>query len=149
MGATFIDYFIVDRFVSPVERAGELCSSNGQHLLTSAFSENEFTEHMIYLPYCYQVNHYPLRHVKHANATTRSDWNLSRDHVVFANFNKNDKIEPVVFSVWMSILRKVPNSILWLLRPKSDVAFQLLRDNLGKEAGAHGVSSSRLIFAPR
>ena len=150
MGATFIDYFIVDRFVSPVERSGELYGTLKQWMTSlSSSTEKEFSEHMIYLPHCYQVNHYPPRHIKYTNGTTRNDWGLPRDHVVLANFNKNDKIEPVAFSVWMSIMRKVPNSILWLLRPKSDVAFQLLHNNLRKEAAARGISPSRLVFAPR
>ncbi|KAG0070858.1 hypothetical protein BGZ89_012279 [Linnemannia elongata] len=41
---------------------------------------------------------------------------LAEDTVIFANFNQLYKIDPQIFKVWLQILAKVPNSILWLLR---------------------------------
>ncbi|RPD82549.1 TPR-like protein [Lentinus tigrinus ALCF2SS1-7] len=41
---------------------------------------------------------------------------LRRDVIIFANFNQLYKIDPGIFLVWLRILRKVPRSILWLLR---------------------------------
>ncbi|TFK89960.1 glycosyltransferase family 41 protein [Polyporus arcularius HHB13444] len=38
------------------------------------------------------------------------------DVIIFANFNQLYKIDPGIFLVWLRILRKVPWSILWLLR---------------------------------
>ncbi|CEP11953.1 hypothetical protein [Parasitella parasitica] len=42
--------------------------------------------------------------------------NLPDDVVVFANFNQLYKLEPSTFRMWLRILERVPNSILWLLR---------------------------------
>ncbi|KAI8377621.1 glycosyl transferase family 41-domain-containing protein [Radiomyces spectabilis] len=42
--------------------------------------------------------------------------NLSDDVVIFANFNQLYKLEPSTFRMWLRILERVPNSILWLLR---------------------------------
>ncbi|KAM0793060.1 hypothetical protein ACM66B_000546 [Microbotryomycetes sp. NB124-2] len=41
---------------------------------------------------------------------------LPDDAVIFANWNQLYKIDPFIFRVWLNILQKVPNSILWLLR---------------------------------
>ena len=41
---------------------------------------------------------------------------LPDDYVIFADFNQLYKTDPVLFKVWLSILSRVPNSILWLLR---------------------------------
>ncbi|KAG0292102.1 hypothetical protein BGZ98_002727 [Dissophora globulifera] len=41
---------------------------------------------------------------------------LSENTVIFANFNQLYKIDPQIFKVWLQILERVPNSILWLLR---------------------------------
>lgn len=42
--------------------------------------------------------------------------NLPDDVVIFANFNQLYKLEPSTFRMWLRILERVPNSILWLLR---------------------------------
>lgn len=49
-----------------------------------------------------------------------------------------------VFTTWMNILRRVPNSILWLLadNPWAEA-------NLRKQAEAQGIDPGRLIFAER
>ena len=39
-----------------------------------------------------------------------------QDKFVFCNFNQQYKLDPRTFDVWMSILKRVPNSVLWLLR---------------------------------
>ncbi|KAI0669899.1 TPR-like protein [Trametes maxima] len=41
---------------------------------------------------------------------------LPQDVIIFANFNQLYKIDPGIFSVWLRILRRVPRSVLWLLR---------------------------------
>lgn len=49
-----------------------------------------------------------------------------------------------MFSIWMQILQRVPQSVLWLLEDNA-----LARKNLQRSAEEHGVSSERLIFAAR
>ncbi|GAA5980516.1 hypothetical protein JCM10908_001676 [Rhodotorula pacifica] len=41
---------------------------------------------------------------------------LRDDTIIFANWNQLYKIDPFIFRLWLSILQKHPNSILWLLR---------------------------------
>ncbi|KAF9429952.1 hypothetical protein BGZ94_008908 [Podila epigama] len=41
---------------------------------------------------------------------------LAENTVIFANFNQLYKIDPTIFKVWLKILARVPNAILWLLR---------------------------------
>ncbi|KAF9917473.1 hypothetical protein FBU30_000740 [Linnemannia zychae] len=41
---------------------------------------------------------------------------IAENTVIFANFNQLYKIDPQIFKVWLQILAKVPNAILWLLR---------------------------------
>jgi protein O-GlcNAc transferase len=60
---------------------------------------------------------------------------------VFANFNQIYKIDPAIFAVWMRILKRVPHSVLWLLRfPPSGEA------NIRAAALSHGVGPDRLVF---
>ena len=56
-------------------------------------------------------------------------YGLPEDKFIFANFNQLYKLDPVTFTVWMNILKKVPNSVLWLLEYPLDA-----KDNLLKEA---------------
>ncbi len=75
---------------------------------------------------------------------SRAEAGLPRGAFVFAAFNHSYKITPDLFSAWMRILKRVPNSVLWL--PDKDA---LMRENLGRQAAAQGVRPDRLIFAGR
>lgn len=44
----------------------------------------------------------------------RSDYGLPEGKFLFANFNQLYKIDPKIFRTWMSILQRVPDSVLWL-----------------------------------
>ena len=48
--------------------------------------------------------------------TTRQQYGLPDDAVVYCNFNQLDKIDPLTLHMWVYILKNVPNSVLWLLR---------------------------------
>jgi protein O-GlcNAc transferase len=51
------------------------------------------------------------------------------------------KIDPATFDVWMSVLRRVPNAVLWLLRfPPAGEA------NIIAEARKRGVGVQQLHF---
>ncbi|KAI9298100.1 TPR-like protein [Neoconidiobolus thromboides FSU 785] len=41
---------------------------------------------------------------------------LHPDTIIFANFNQLYKLDPAIYAVWINVLRRVPNSVLWLLR---------------------------------
>lgn len=48
--------------------------------------------------------------------TSRQQYGLPEDAVVFCNFNQLYKIDPPTLVMWCEILKQVPNSVLWLLR---------------------------------
>ena len=122
-GLPSIDYVIADRFLIPDEFAAS------------------YSEKPLYMPDIYQVSD---RKRTCGTIPSRESCGLPSDAFVFCSFNNNYKFTPQVFAVWMSLLRRVPGSVLWLL---SDNPWA--EQNLRKEAAGHGVDSSRLIFAPR
>lgn len=123
-GARHIDYLIADHvLIPPEQRTG-------------------YSEQIVYLPDSYQIND---RGRKVAEVRpSRGALDLPERGFVFCCFNRNFKITPDVFDVWMRLLREVEGSVLWLLAGP-DAAMV----NLRREAAARGVCPSRLVFAPR
>jgi len=69
--------------------------------------------------------------------------NLKEDTVIYANFNQLYKIDPLIFNTWLNILKRMKNSILWLLRfpPSGENNLrQYARNYAGEEV------ASRVIF---
>lgn len=124
MGAPFIDYLLADRIVIP---AGE---------------EHFYTEQVVHLPDSYQVN--DATRAIAQRTPPRAEVQLPDNAFVFCCFNSNYKITPEVFEVWMRLLGKVPDSVLWLLEDNAGA-----RRNLHASAGARGINPARLVFAPR
>jgi predicted O-linked N-acetylglucosamine transferase (SPINDLY family) len=122
MGASFIDYVIADRVVAPFEH------------------ERFFTEKIVHLPDCYQVN--DSKRKIFDRTLTRQEVDLPNQGFVFCCFNNNWKITPEIFDIWMRLLSQVKDSVLWLLR-----ANEIAEKNLRNEAQARGIDPSRLIFA--
>lgn len=74
--------------------------------------------------------------------TTRQQYNLPENAVVYCNFNQLYKIDPKILKVWVNILKRVPNSVLWLLR------FPLIGEaNIISRAVQLGLSPDRIIFS--
>ncbi|OWR42776.1 UDP-N-acetylglucosamine--peptide N-acetylglucosaminyltransferase 110 kDa subunit-like [Danaus plexippus] len=74
--------------------------------------------------------------------TTRRQYNLPEDAVVFCNFNQLYKTDPKALEMWINILNNVPNSVLWLL------AFPAAGEsNLRHFAQIRGLSPDRIIFS--
>ena len=71
----------------------------------------------------------------------RVQLDLPEDGFVFANFNQPFKFDPIMFSVWMRILKRVEGSVLWLGSWREEI-----RANLRREAEARGVDGDRLVF---
>jgi protein O-GlcNAc transferase len=149
-GAPFVDYVIVDKYVVP---PAELAAA--------------FTEKLVVLPACYQVNYYDQLFRSSETLSRRADlWELDGHEgqddtlggFVFVNFNKIDKLEASVFSTWMAILRRVPRSSLLLLDPAvpvpgddaaESVTSREVKRNLWREAHAQGLARTRIRFVPR
>ena len=75
---------------------------------------------------------------------SRAQLGLPEDAFVFCAFSNNYKITPQVFAVWMRILKRVPDSVLWLLEDNPGVSA-----NLRQAAVSAGVAPERLLFAGR
>uniref|UniRef100_A0A670YHS2 UDP-N-acetylglucosamine--peptide N-acetylglucosaminyltransferase 110 kDa subunit n=1 Tax=Pseudonaja textilis TaxID=8673 RepID=A0A670YHS2_PSETE len=75
--------------------------------------------------------------------TTRSQYGLPEDSVVYCNFNQLYKIDPATLQMWANILKRVPNSVLWLLR------FPAVGEpNIQQYAQNMGLPQNRIIFSP-
>lgn len=109
-------------------------------VITPRSQAASYSERCIYLP-CYQPNNSqrPL-----ALAPSREACGLPDNAFVFCSFNQTFKLSPTMFALWMQCLNESPDSVLWLLECNL-----LAKQNLIAEAKRHGVSDTRLIFAPR
>lgn len=94
------------------------------------------------LPESYQPND-PMHRPK-PRPVTREQLGLPEDAFIFASFNGNRKITPETIDSWCRILKRAPNSVLWLMAntPRNQA-------NLLKQFQAAGISAKRIIFCPR
>lgn len=122
-GLTCIDYILIDKVVAPVE------------------DSHYYTEKLVYLPDSHIYANQDSQIAE--NVPSRTECHLPESAFVFCCFCNHYKIEPMIFDIWMSILRQEPNSVLWLLGSGD------LVNNLKNEAEKRGVDPERLIFAPR
>ena len=123
-GAPYMDYIVADRVLIP--------SAQREH----------YSEKILYMPNSYQANDSQRRIADEGHA--RSDWQLPGVGFVFCCFNNNFKIRPATFAIWLRILARVENSVLWLFEENP-----LAAQNLRKEAANCGVDPARLVFARR
>ena len=122
LGADFMDYIVADRFLIPVE------------------NQKYFSEKQIYLPDVYVPTDNTLPFSN--EPPSRFDLGLPDDSFVFCAINNSYKVNQRVFDIWMSLLKNVSNSVLWLLETN-----KIVKANLEKEANKRGVTSDRLVFA--
>ena len=120
-GAKFMDYIVADPTTIPNRL------------------RHHYREKIIYLPHTYmptdntrEISNRPM---------TRQEMELPEDGFVFCCFNNNYKITPREFDIWMRLLLKVENSVLWLKQSN-----QWAKSNLQKEARLRGIDPSRLVF---
>jgi len=121
MGCGYIDYIIADKILIPEDH------------------QKYFTEKIIYLPKSYQVSDQKRSISK--KIIYKKDFNLPEDKFIFCCFNNVTKINPEIFDIWMKILKKNQESILWLLSDNKNVIY-----NLKLEAEKRGIKKDRLIF---
>lgn len=77
-------------------------------------------------------------------SVTRQEERLPEDRFVFCCFSHHYKITETMFDAWMSILKRVHGSVLWLAAD-SDCS----RRNLLQHAANRGVSADCLVFGDR
>ena len=122
LGATYMDYLIADPVVVPPEDFAH------------------YSEKICQLPDSYQPN--DRQRMISARQYSRYELGLPWEAFVYCCFNNSWKIGPEVFECWMTILKSVPHSVLWLLECN-----EYAKSNLQAEARRRGVDASRLIFA--
>jgi predicted O-linked N-acetylglucosamine transferase (SPINDLY family) len=123
LGADWYDYIFTDRFSLP------------EHL------RHFYSERPLYMPHAA----FPSDTGRMLERVpTRADCGLPERGLVLCCFNHAYKILPEVFAVWMRLLGRVPQSVLWLLDTGAEA-----KHNLQREAAAAGIDAQRLIFAPR
>jgi predicted O-linked N-acetylglucosamine transferase (SPINDLY family) len=101
-----------------------------------------YTEKIAYLPNTYMASD-STREISN-QALPREELGLPPSGFVFCCFNGNYKITPATFDVWMRILLRVDDSVLWLTETGAEAS-----SNLRQEALRRGVDPRRLRFAPR
>lgn len=122
-GSRRMDYAIVDKMIAPPG------------------NEKWFTESLVYMPDCHQVND---RKRLVGVPRRREDYGLPSEGVVYCSFNETKKFTPEIFDVWLRILHRVPQSVLWLASQReASVA------NIRAYASRNGIDPSRIVFARR
>ena len=124
LGAPWLDYFIADSVVLPRDQ------------------EALYDCAVVRLPHSYQVND-GSRQVA-PELPSREEAGLPSVGFVFCGIGKSVKLSAAVFDVWMRVLAKVPNSVLWLLEDNHYVG-----NKLREEAYRRGIDPARLVFAAR
>ena len=123
-GSDCIDYLIADKVIIPDK------------------FKKFYSEKVIHMPNCYQCNDSNRKTSEKKFSKTKLG--LPEDAFVFACFNANNKITSAEFDIWMNLLKKIKNSVLWLYKSNNHSVI-----NLKKESEKKGVKSSRIIFADR
>ena len=121
MATSYHHYIIADDWIVP-----------GDH-------ELYYSEKVLRLP-CYQAN--DRKRVVSPRRPSRREAGLPEDAVVFCCFNDVHKIIRFTFERWMTILQRVPSSVLWLLSGS-----EAANANLLAAAARCGIAPERLIFA--
>jgi predicted O-linked N-acetylglucosamine transferase (SPINDLY family) len=122
LGALYYDFIVTDLFATP------------------ASAQKDFVERLCPAGECYLPSD---TRRSGAIGLARGDYGLRDDAFVFTNQAAPYKILPALFDVWMRLLRRLPEAVLWL-RPVD----ALTQRNLRAEADRRGVDPHRLVFAP-
>jgi len=123
IGSPYHHYLIADGWVIPPEH------------------EIYYSEKVVRLP-CYQPN--DRRRVVSPTAPSRADAGLPEDAMVYCCFNGVHKINRFTFERWLTILERVPGSVLWLLG-----SAEAPQARLQAFATARGIDPARLVFADK
>lgn len=122
MGAPWIDYALLD------------------HIVLKESERPNWRESIAYLPHTL----YPCddRRTMSTAPGNRVEAGLPEETFVFCCLSAPWKIDPDTFSIWMTILSRVPKSILWLYCDMAEARKYLLN-----AARCAGIAPERLVFA--
>ncbi|QPF73122.1 glycosyltransferase [Roseateles sp. DAIF2] len=122
-GMDEVDYIIGDPIVTPLEHAAW------------------YSEKIAQMPHCYQPND-GLR--LRPEPASRAELGLPEEALVLLSANQVYKLNPALFDVWMEILRRLPQAVLWQLSG-GDAPDAELRG----EVQRRGIDPARLICMPK
>merc|ERR1711871_269970 len=132
LGATYVQAMLSDRVLTPPEHAHHL------------------SEKVALMPLgtTYVVNNYVQQEPEFAPSEAdlpidRDNYGLPEDTFIYACFNQQYKIDPQTLKSWVSLLKRRPRSVLWLLRFGTSSASEAA---LGREAKLKGLSDGRMMF---
>ncbi len=123
-GTKLMDYIIADKTLIPENM------------------KKFYSEKIIYLPNSYQPNEFEKKISD--EKFSKKDFGLPEDKFIFCCFNTHQKITPLIFKDWCEILKKNPQSILWLLENN-----EFSTKNIFQEASERGVNCKRILFAKK
>jgi predicted O-linked N-acetylglucosamine transferase (SPINDLY family) len=121
MGTPYHHYLIADDYLVPPQ------------------DEIYYSEKIVRLP-CYQPN--DRKRMVAERRPTRAEMGLPEDAFVFCSFNGMQKLTARTYQRWLTIMGRVPGSVLWLLGGTADA-----NDRLRKFAADNGIASERIVFA--
>ncbi len=123
LGCDAYDFIVTDRYCAPPAR------------------QNAFAERLLYVDPCYMPSD-PQRRIA-MPPPTRDAYGLPHHGRVFCAFAALYKIVPELFDAWMTLLRAVPDSVLWLRHHPADRI-----ERIRNAASERGVDGARLVSAP-
>jgi protein O-GlcNAc transferase len=126
--------------------AGTLGASYWDYVLTDAYTtppaeQAHFSEQFCYVEPCYLPS--DTQRTLSEPAPTRADYGLPPAAFVFVTQAAAYKILPPLFALWMRLLERIPDAVLWLRAGEAVTV-----TNLRAEASRRGVDPGRLVFAP-
>ncbi len=122
-GMPWFDFVLADPQVLPEE-------------LASHFSEKPVYLNTSFIPL--------VERAAHPQTPARKDFGIAEHSFVMGAFGNTYKITPSMFALWMRLLQRIPESVLWLIDDNAQTTA-----NLQREAQALGVAPERILFAPR
>ncbi|XP_072930626.1 UDP-N-acetylglucosamine--peptide N-acetylglucosaminyltransferase 110 kDa subunit-like isoform X2 [Epargyreus clarus] len=124
----YIPYYIIERTINPREiqvSLNDVAIHNGLSINSSdskVASGEEVFDNIVF--------------------TSRKQYGIPDDAVVYCNFNQLYKADPRIMESWVNILKMVPNSVLWLL------SFPVAGEpNIHNYVQSLGLSPERVIFS--
>lgn len=122
-GMPWFDFVITDRHALPPEH-------------TEYFMEKPLYVEGSFIPLTPPDENLPV--------VTRGELGLPEDAFVMGAFGNVYKITPEMFAVWISLLKEIPDSVLWLIDDNTTTT-----ENLKNHARLANADLSRIIFSTR
>ena len=125
MGTKSMDYIIADKIIIP------------------EIEKKYYFEKVKYLPECYIPESKNL-FLKATKNYTRIDFNLPKNKIIFCAIHNPLKLNPKIFSVWIKILKRSSDSILWI-----SANTEKSKKNLLAELERNRINIDRIVFAEK